>query len=178
MSSILTQEGNLCSGGVGGLFPVKGTAVSGDFGSSDGALGGSSDGIIFLSLVSICCSWISCGFKGRSMLMALRVLPRAVSLTTEGWLKCFLASATLTLKALGLRRRGCLGEAGVSCASWDGVGRFGVRIGLGVLASLEEDEELRRCKRNRLFSSSEQLSSMSALSLLVLSSAAASDPAS
>lgn len=79
------------------------------------------------------------------MLRALRVCPCAASLLTGGWLRCFLARATFVRpNPAGVRRRGCLGEAGLSLGSWGGLGRFGVRagvrMGLGVLGSLEEEE--------------------------------------
>lgn len=57
----------------------------------------------------------------------------------------------------------------MSWESRDGVGRFGVRagvnMGLGVFVSLEDDEESRHCDWKRLFSSSEDPSSVSTFSL-------------
>lgn len=84
------------------------------------------------------------------MLRALRVCPCVASLLIGGWLRCFLARATfINPNPAGVRNRGCLGEAGLSRKSWGGLGRLGVRagvrMGLGVLASLEEDEESSLC---------------------------------
>lgn len=116
-------------------------------------------------------SWsrsVSCALRGRSMLRALRVCPRGGSLLVGGWLRCFLARATfVSPKPAGVRSRGCLGEAGLSLRSWGGLGRFGVRagvrMGLGVLASPEEDEESSLWDWKRLLSSSEEQSSSLAL---------------
>lgn len=63
-----------------------------------------------------------------------------------GWLRCFLARDTfISPNPAGVLSLGCLGEAGMSRGSWGGLGRLGVRagvkIGLGVFVSLEEDEE-------------------------------------
>lgn len=98
------------------------------------------------------------------MLSALRVWPCAASLLIDGWLRCFLARDTfINPNPIGVLRRGCLGEAGLSFGSWGGLGRLGVRagvrMGLGVLGSLEDDEESSLCDWNRLLSSSEVQSS-------------------
>lgn len=84
------------------------------------------------------------------MLRALRVCPCDASLLIGGWLRCFLARATFVkANPAGVRSRGCLGEAGLSLRSWGGLGRLGVRagvrMGLGVFGSLEEDEESILC---------------------------------
>ena len=81
------------------------------------------------------------------MLIAFRFVPNILSELNCGWLRCLLASATLMLKTLGiLNLGGGRFEEGTSCVPLPGseLGCFGlnagVRMGLGVLASLDEDE--------------------------------------
>lgn len=81
------------------------------------------------------------------MLMAFLFVPNILSELNCGWLKCLLASATLILKTLGILNFGGGRFAeGTNCVPFPGseLGCFGVKagvkIGLGVLASLDEDE--------------------------------------
>lgn len=81
------------------------------------------------------------------MLIAFLFVPNILSELNCGWLRCLLASAMLKLKILGiLNLGGGRVEEGPSSVPFprSGLGCFGlkagVRIGLGVLASLEEDE--------------------------------------
>jgi hypothetical protein len=81
------------------------------------------------------------------MLIAFLFVPNILSEFNCGWLKCFLVSATLKLKTLGILNFGggrC--KEDINCAPFPGskLGCFGVKagvkIGLGVLASLDDDE--------------------------------------
>lgn len=81
------------------------------------------------------------------MLMAFRFMPNIRSEHNCGWLRCLLVSATLILKTLGILSfgggRNGGGTNGVPFPGSElgclGV-KAGVKIGLGVLASLDEDE--------------------------------------
>lgn len=83
--------------------------------------------------------------------MAFLFLPNILSELSWGWLRCFFANAEFMLNTLGVRNfgRGKFEGESDGVVHWEpaevarmgclGV-RAGVKIGLGVFASLDEDE--------------------------------------
>lgn len=81
------------------------------------------------------------------MLIAFLFVPNILSELNCGWLRCFLVSATLMLKTLGILNLGgdrC--DEDTNCVPFPGNElecfgvKAGVKIGLGVVVSLDEDE--------------------------------------